>query len=161
MIEASSDYVCVSNSFLVLWVLTCWLMLLCAFVCSREEPADLQHWDEEQDEGPSDGWRCHLLEVDQPQHHRSSHRDVCLPLVHGGWVIGDSYLGSRCVWFIDLVWHGIGAYVIWNGTSCNKRWGLTWHGMRVVLQATPFAERGRVWSRCNYWVVAEERNYQT
>ena len=32
---------------------------------------------------------------------------------------------------------------------------------RLVSQATPFAERGRVWSRCNYRVVAEERNYQT
>ena len=29
----------------------------------------------------------------------------------------------------------------------------------LVSQATPFAERGRVWSRCNYRVVAEERNY--
>ena len=31
----------------------------------------------------------------------------------------------------------------------------------VVLQATPFAERGRVWVRCNYRVVTEERNYWT
>ena len=30
----------------------------------------------------------------------------------------------------------------------------------VVLQATPFTERGRVWSRCNYRVVAEECNYR-
>ena len=30
----------------------------------------------------------------------------------------------------------------------------------VVSQATPFAERGRVSSRCNYWVVTEECNYQ-
>ena len=29
----------------------------------------------------------------------------------------------------------------------------------VVSQATPFAKRGRVWSRCNYQ-VAEERNYR-
>ena len=29
----------------------------------------------------------------------------------------------------------------------------------VVSQATPFAKRGRVWSCCNYQVVAEERNY--
>ena len=29
----------------------------------------------------------------------------------------------------------------------------------LVSQATPFTERGRVWSRCNYRVVAEERNY--
>ena len=33
-------------------------------------------------------------------------------------------------------------------------------GCLVVSQATPFAERGRVWSHCNYWVVAEERNYR-
>ena len=33
-------------------------------------------------------------------------------------------------------------------------WGL-------VSQTTPFAERGRVWSHCNYRVVTEERNYQT
>ena len=30
----------------------------------------------------------------------------------------------------------------------------------IVSQATPFAERGRAWSRCNYLVVAEERNYR-
>ena len=30
----------------------------------------------------------------------------------------------------------------------------------VVLQATPFAERGRVWSRCSYRVVTEEHNCQ-
>ena len=30
----------------------------------------------------------------------------------------------------------------------------------LVSQATPFTERGRVWSRCNYRVVAEGRNYQ-
>ena len=30
----------------------------------------------------------------------------------------------------------------------------------AVSQATPFTERGRVWSRCNYRVVAEERNYR-
>ena len=30
----------------------------------------------------------------------------------------------------------------------------------VVSQAVPFAERGRVWSRCNNQVVAEERNYR-
>ena len=34
------------------------------------------------------------------------------------------------------------------------------HGPQLVSQAIPFAERGRVWSRCNYQVVAEERNYQ-
>ena len=31
---------------------------------------------------------------------------------------------------------------------------------QLVSQAIPFAERGRVWSRCNYQVVAKERNYQ-
>ena len=33
----------------------------------------------------------------------------------------------------------------------------------VILpwKATPFAERGRVWSHCNYRVVAEEHNHQT
>ena len=30
----------------------------------------------------------------------------------------------------------------------------------LVLLAIPFAERGRVWSRCNYRVFAEERNYR-
>ena len=30
----------------------------------------------------------------------------------------------------------------------------------VVLQAIPLAERERVWSRCNYRVVAEECNYR-
>ena len=33
-------------------------------------------------------------------------------------------------------------------------------GQALVSQAIPFAERGRVWSRCNYRVVAEERNYR-
>ena len=33
--------------------------------------------------------------------------------------------------------------------------------LRVVSQATPIAERERVWSCCNYRVVAEECNYQT
>ena len=32
--------------------------------------------------------------------------------------------------------------------------------LSVVSQVTPFAERERVWSRCNYRVVAEECNYQ-
>ena len=32
---------------------------------------------------------------------------------------------------------------------------------QLVSQATPFTERGRVWSRCNYRVVTEERNYRT
>ena len=31
----------------------------------------------------------------------------------------------------------------------------------LVSQATPFAERGRVWSHCNYRVVAEECSYGT
>ena len=31
----------------------------------------------------------------------------------------------------------------------------------LVLQATPFTERGKVWSHCNYQVVAEEHNYRT
>ena len=36
----------------------------------------------------------------------------------------------------------------------------TSHALTLVSQATPFAERGRVWSRCNHLVVAEERNYR-
>ena len=32
--------------------------------------------------------------------------------------------------------------------------------IRFVSQATPFTERGKVWSCCNYRVVAEECNYQ-
>ena len=31
----------------------------------------------------------------------------------------------------------------------------------LVLQATPFAERGRVWSHCSRRVVTKERNYRT
>ena len=41
--------------------------------------------------------------------------------------------------------------------SSNYVW---WSTATVVSQATPFAERGRVWSHCNYRVVAEERNYR-
>ena len=52
-------------------------------VHSWQEPPDLQHRDEEQDEGTSDGGRDHLLEVDQLEHHRPCHRDLRLPLVNG------------------------------------------------------------------------------
>ena len=46
----------------------------------------------------------------------------------------------------------------WNfGSSCVQSMASTQVGL--VSQATPFTERGRVWSRCNYRVVAEERNY--
>ena len=34
------------------------------------------------------------------------------------------------------------------------------HILLIVSQAIPFAERGRVWSRCNYRVVAEECNHR-
>ena len=44
--------------------------------------------------------------------------------------MGDGYLGSRCMWFIDLVWNGIGACVEWNRDLCgmeqktrDMRWG--------------------------------------
>ena len=33
------------------------------------------------------------------------------------------------------------------------------HAQYIVSQAIPFAEKGRVWSCCNYRVVAEECNY--
>ena len=50
-----------------------------------------------------------------------------------------------------------------NGISLKKWHLFTWPSLTLtlVLQATPFAERGRVWSSCNYRVVAEERNYRT
>ena len=38
---------------------------------------------------------------------------------------------------------------------------LLWPCIWLVSQATPFTERGRVWSYCNYQVVAKECNYQT
>ena len=38
---------------------------------------------------------------------------------------------------------------------------LVWTDESLVSQATPFAERGRDWSCCNYQVVAEERNDRT
>ena len=34
-------------------------------------------------------------------------------------------------------------------------------GVYLLSQATPFEEKGRVWSCFNYQVVAEERNYRT
>ena len=33
--------------------------------------------------------------------------------------------------------------------------------LTLVFQATPFAERRRAWSRCSWWIVTEERTYQT
>ena len=43
---------------------------------------------------------------------------------------------------------------------CNASFKFTYKAMSdVVSQVTPFAERGRVWSRCHYRVVTEEHNY--
>ena len=50
-----------------------------------------------------------------------------------------------------------------DGTAPGSKGGTAFDyedGAALVSQATPFAERGRVWSRCNYRVVAEERNYR-
>lgn len=53
---------------------------------SGKDPADLQHWDEKQDEGShNDRWRD-LLEVDLPEHRCPGHRQCSLPLEHGGWL---------------------------------------------------------------------------
>ena len=40
--------------------------------------------------------------------------------------------------------------------SCYWKWSTCWirPGMRLVSQATPFTQRGRVWSHYNDWVVA-------
>ena len=43
---------------------------------------------------------------------------------------------------------------------CKKK-GETHTCKHLVSQATPFAERGRVWSHCTWQVVVEECNYQT
>jgi len=54
--------------------------------------------------------------------------------------------------------YGIAAknYTHWWCPICGPIVNIIWsHATLLVLQATPFAERGRVWSRCNYRVVAE------
>ena len=52
---------------------------------SSENSSDIQHWDEEQDEGPHDGrWRD-ILEVDIWEHDCPGDRDLSVSLVHGGW----------------------------------------------------------------------------
>ena len=50
-----------------------------------------------------------------------------------------------------------GCYLQPNNSHNNKA---SLDRLTLVLQATPFTERGRVWSRCNYRVVVEERNYR-
>lgn len=55
-------------------------------VFSGKDPADFQHWDEEQDEGSHNDRWCDLLEVDLSQHSSPGHRQCSLPLEHGGWL---------------------------------------------------------------------------
>lgn len=51
---------------------------------SCQNPSDLQHWDEEQDEGAHHDRRCYLLEVDLPEHSCTRDWQCRLPLEHGG-----------------------------------------------------------------------------
>lgn len=53
---------------------------------SRQNSSDLQHWNEEQDEGTHHDGRCYLLEVDLPQHSCPCDWQCRLPLEHGGWL---------------------------------------------------------------------------
>ena len=50
-----------------------------------------------------------------------------------------------------------------NATMYRENFCVKCRKTSVILprKATPFAERGRVWSHCNYQVVVEEQNYQT
>jgi hypothetical protein len=50
---------------------------------STENIANIQYRDEEQDEGSHNDRRCHVLEVDFPEHFGLSYRDVSFPLEHG------------------------------------------------------------------------------
>lgn len=56
--------------------------LVCC-LSSAKDPANIQHRDEIQDEGPHDDRGRRLLEVDLAQHPRPGDEDIRLPLVHG------------------------------------------------------------------------------
>ena len=59
------------------------IKMLFFFISSPENFANLQHWNEVQDEGPHhDGW-CHILEVDLGEHDCFGDRDHGVSLVHG------------------------------------------------------------------------------
>jgi len=51
---------------------------------STKNSADIQYRDEEQDEGSHNDRRCHILEVDFPEHFGLSYRDISFPLEYGG-----------------------------------------------------------------------------
>ena len=51
-----------------------------------------------------------------------------------------------------------------NNNSTTYKLSLFWLVAQKSIHpllVTPFAERGRIWSRFNYWVVTEKPNYQT
>ena len=62
------------------------------------------------------------------------------------------HLSVHKIWWISHV-------DFWISRSLNYIFANSQQDFSVVSQATPFAERGKVWSCCNYQVVAEERNY--
>ena len=81
--------VLVSSCFIKIYLVTGFPSLLPP-PCSGENPADLQHRDEVEDEGAHDGGRRDLLEVDLGEHDLAGDRDHRLPLVHGGRLAGET-----------------------------------------------------------------------
>ena len=73
------------------------------------------------------------------------------------------------LWKYSCLWVNLWAVVMFRGgvehsliVHIMPHWNfenVTLHRckVKVVLQAAPFAERGRVWSRRNYWVVATQK----
>jgi len=60
------------------------LIFLFSFLCnSTKKTADIQYRDEEIEDSHDDG-RCHILEVDFPEHFGLSYRDISFPLEYGG-----------------------------------------------------------------------------
>lgn len=55
-----------------------------AISTSCKNSPDLQHWNEEQDEGAHDDGRRDVLEVDLPEHSCTCDWHCCVPLEHGG-----------------------------------------------------------------------------
>ena len=76
----------------------------------------------------------------------------------GAVSFGQSPYVARLLPVRGVVGHNIDRCITSFTSGWQKRTNI--HMLPLVSQATPFAERGRVWSHCNYRVVAEERNYR-
>jgi len=87
IIEVSAMTVHTKIAFTLKIATFCFIILIFLFSFlpnSTKNSADIQYRDEEQDEGSHDDGRCHILEVDFPEHFGLSYRDVSFPLEYGG-----------------------------------------------------------------------------